>query len=148
MELRPALLAPQLDPAAVELLARLGDEIIDYLDTNKDYSLLIEQFNQITSRVYDISDFDAAAGAMDMEEFAKLALTPDPPYIADLTREEQLELIHRVAFSGCGAYEDYQTGYWYELLRRHFGMPHLPLGDCSTPEEVLQKALCYKPIAL
>ena len=85
---------------------------------------------------------------MNMEDFVKLALTPDPPCVSDMTREELLELIWRVGFSEYGLYEDHEIAYWYEMLRRNLGVPQLPIDENNTPEEVLQKALSYKPIAL
>ena len=97
MELREELMPPQLDESKVAQLAQLATEIVNYLDSGQDYSSLIENFNSLAARQYEISDFDGAAGSMRMEEFARMALTPDSPYLTDVTRHEYLEIIRRVA---------------------------------------------------
>ncbi|HVF84348.1 MAG TPA: hypothetical protein VM821_00090 [Abditibacteriaceae bacterium] len=81
---------------------------------------------------------------MDMEDFAKFALTPEAPCIADLSRVEQMELIRRVGFSKYGAYEDHEIQFCREMLHRNLGGALLDFATCAKPEEVL----AYKPIAL
>lgn len=148
MKLRPLLLPPELNQERINAVAHLADEIVGRLDSNCDFGALIDEFNLLVARPYNILDFDSAASSMSMEEFGKFALTPEAPYLADLSRQEQLELIWRVGFSEYGVYEEHELQYWSDMLHRNLGGAPLSFGSLTTPEDVLEKALNYKPIAL
>ncbi len=145
MELRPALLPPEVDEAQVAQLAQIATEVVNRMDAGLDYSELIERFNALAARPYAAGDFDGAAGSMSMDEFARQALTPEPPYLPNISREEYLELIRRV-MNGEGEYV-----FWLALLRLNLSCPPLSdyiFYDDLTPKQILEKALAYKPIAL
>ncbi len=147
MELREALLPRKLDEKQIGIVARLASKIVGQVDSGCDFSSCLSEFNLLVARPCSVEDLVGAASSMSMEEFAKFALTPDAPYIADLSRDEQLELIWRIGFSEYGVYADHELAFWVEMLRRTLGVPRLNFGTQSKPEDVLASALSYKPIA-
>ncbi len=148
MELRQVLLPPKLDEMQIESATRLARQIVAHVDSGRDFSQLMTEFNVLAARSCAVEDLVGAASSMDMKDFAKFALTPKAPYRADLSRDEQLELIWRVGFSEYDSYEDYEINFWREMLHRNLGGAPLAFGTHTNPEEVLEKALAYKPIAL
>lgn len=146
MELRKVLLPPELDADKVIHLEYLANKIINCLHSGNNHSQLLNCFNQLSVRHYNIHDFDAAFGSIGMKEFAREALMPNPVYIPDITREEYLEIIQRVASAD---YLELETTWWLELLNRN--LPHPAVSDLIyyqdlDPEEILDKALSDKSI--
>lgn len=146
MELHEVLLPPKLNVNHVTELEYLANEIINCLHSANDYRQLLNTFNQLSVRQYNIDDFGAAFGSIGMKEFARKALMPNPPHLPEITKEEYIEIIQRVASAD---YLESETTWWLELLNRN--LPHPAIFDLIyyedlEPEEILDKALSYKSI--
>ncbi|MFI6874543.1 hypothetical protein ACIBL6_13970 [Streptomyces sp. NPDC050400] len=113
----------------------------------------IRAFNDATGHAYTAFDFATSCSSRDVEEFALEAARPAFPRVADVTREELIEIVGRV-LANTAAHD-------YYLLLLEVNLPHPAVsgliyhpGDAfqgrqdATAEEIVDKALSYRPIAL
>jgi hypothetical protein len=135
-----------------------AQRIIHLLETKQPADREMEEFNRLTGKDYIDVDF-MHQGAMDLETFVDLALLPVPSKVEDITTEELIEIVTRAM-----DVETYgvETHYYMELFDIHVLMPNASSlifypdetfkgnrsDDGPTPEEIVEKALAYKPICL
>ncbi|MEW2131895.1 hypothetical protein [Streptomyces sp. NPDC005435] len=151
MDLRPELSPP---PVSRQRLAELCDDIerIAGLLLRGDESAEdeIRGFNAKTGHAYVALDFTAYEGSRSLREFASEAGRPARPRIADIVTDELVEVVRRIL---AGSPE---TGYYLRLLQAN--VPHPRVGDLifhppaglrgASPEQLVDEALGYRPIAL
>jgi len=152
MELRPILLPPSHDEAVIGYLTDLATRIVNAIDTGKDATALIDEFNAAADCAYDSENFISAVESMDLREYVIITLSL-PPSVPDITDAEYIELITRLMDADGSESEQH---FWLGLLERNLGCPlisdfiYWPEEEEGemTPEEVLRKAREYKPIAM
>ena len=153
-DLRRALMPPPLDPAKVDRLARLADEIIELINTRCEFRPSMARFNVEAGTDLTPGDFLAAAGVTETREFVKRVLTPKPERVPNITYDELLELMTRVC-EGNG--EESEIQFWIDLLQAHvpyrsvsnliywpFGCPPPDGAPTLTPKELLDAALANR----
>ena len=88
---RQTLLPPPLNPAEVERLSQLADQIVDAIDSGADPTPLVVEFNASTNQHFTAQDFLVASETMNVRTFVELAL----PVAGTkrLSNDELLELI-------------------------------------------------------
>lgn len=156
MELRAIFTPPVLDEDEVRRMTILADEIIDRVRSGRNADKLIEEYNTLTGSENTDIDFHCIPGAVDTEEQVRSDLTPPAPWVTDISREEYLEIIHRVASLSLDGEENYRNNWWLHvhwmsILDRNLTHPdisNLIFSGDNTPEEALDKMLAHKPIAL
>jgi hypothetical protein len=151
MDLRPELCPPAVEPGRMaELLAAI-EAIGAGVERGEPVDAAIAVFNTMTGREYAVDRFRACRGRRDLQDFAVEAARPAWPKIADVTRDELIEIVRRILAGG-----DDDVDYYVLLLEvnvHHPGVidlifwPPPELADAS-PEEIIDAALSYRPIAL
>lgn len=110
----------------------------------------IEAFNAMTGHGYVALDFAEYDGSRSLEEFAREAAWPALPVIADITRDELVEIVRRLLTA------DPESVYYLRLLEANMSHPRVNdlvfrpsdnLQDASA-EQIINEALEYRPIAL
>jgi hypothetical protein len=151
VDLRPELLPPPVSRQRLDELSCEIDRIADLLAVRSEAAdKAVRAFNAMTSHDYVAFDFAHYHGSSSAEEFAKEAARPARPRVADITRDELVEIVRRVLVASP------ETDYYLRLLEANVLHPavsglifHPPedLRDASA-EEIVDEALRYRPIAL
>ncbi|GAA2325795.1 hypothetical protein [Dactylosporangium salmoneum] len=150
MELRPELCPPPVAPERVAELCAAIETIEELLERGEPADAAIAAFNAGTGHGYATDDFRTYWTSRDVEDFALEAARPAFPKVADVTRDELIEIVGRIQAAG----DD--VDYYVLLLITNVPHPrvtdlifHPPaeLADAS-PEAVVDAALSYRPIAL
>lgn len=150
-KLRDVLL-PSTSPERISLIVEKIKEIAETIDSGKQADHLINKFNQLTGREYDVYSFQNYWRSESIEDFARDAAQPVPRRIADITKAELVEIVTRIVNA------DDHSKFYLELLERNLPHPRISnliywpekegLTQDSTPEEIVNKAMSYKPIQL
>lgn len=151
VDLRPELLPPPVSRQRLdELCAEVG-RIADLLETHPEAAdEAIESFNAMTRHDYLALDFAEYWGSRSLEEFATEAARPARPVVADITRDELVEIVRRLLTVSP------ESDYYLRLLQANVPHPHMidlifhppdDLQDASA-EQIVDAALKYRPIAL
>jgi hypothetical protein len=112
MNLRPELLFPPLDEARVARLARLAARIDGAHPGQWEEDL--EEFNRGAGTNLAFADFQGVYGGQDHDTWVRSVLAePFQKPIADITRDEFLELIRRVS-AALG--KEHEIAFWLGLL--------------------------------
>lgn len=119
--MRKCLEYPQIDREKLDVVKKLIDSIADH--ANGDYSQELSELNRITGKEHSILNFFEYWGWTDLDTLAEQALTPDPPCIRDLSRDE-IEAIVRILKDAIISLDDVKTEYYEELLHKS-----LPLSE-------------------
>lgn len=152
MDLRNELLPP---PVSDERLAQLRTDIerIQELIAHGapgEAEAALAAFNSETGHTLTRDDFADACGSCDVEDLARVAARPAWPRCSDVTRDELAEIVRRIMAA------DPECDYYVLLLMAnvtHPGVvglifhPPVELRD-ATPEQIVDAALAYRPIAL
>ncbi|MET9515933.1 bacteriocin immunity protein [Streptomyces sp. NPDC002994] len=151
MDLRPELLPPLVSQQRLEEMSCEIERIADLVaDSSEEAGEAIQVFNAVTGHDYVALDFAEYWGSRDLEEFAREAARPAHPRVADITREELVEIVRRLLVA------DPESDYYLQLLEanvlhpRVMGLIFRPsdnLQDASA-EAIVDEALKYRPIAL
>lgn len=152
MDLRAELLPPPVSPERLAEVAREIERIEDLAGSGGPTEEAVAAFNERTGHDYLLSDFVRYDASRDLEEFAREAARPARPRVADITREELVEIVRRVDADPAG--ED--TDYYLRLFDCNTPHPracdllfHPPAGlEDAPPERIVDAALAYRPIAL
>ena len=146
------ILLPSASPERVESILIGIKEIEENIEAGKNVEQLINQFNQLTGREYDEYYFRDYWRFENSEDFARAAAQPLPRKISDIAREELIEIIERIRNA------DRNSEFYLELLERNLPHPRISdliywprkegLADNPTSEEILNKAMNYRPIQL
>ncbi|MFB6441697.1 hypothetical protein ACFCVY_33815 [Streptomyces sp. NPDC056411] len=107
-------------------------------------------FNGVTGHAYVALDFAGYYGSRTVAEFAREAARPACPRIADITRDELIEIVSRLLVSFP------ESNHYLRLLEANVPHPRVsdlvfhPLSDFqdASAEEIVEEALRYRPIAL
>ncbi|MGQ4353051.1 bacteriocin immunity protein [Streptomyces drozdowiczii] len=151
MDLRPELLPPPVSRQRLNELCTEVERIAELLTAHPEVAGgEIEAFNAMTGQDYVALDFAEYDGSRSLEEFAREAARPARPVIADITRDELVEIVRRLL---TGSEE---SDYYLRLLEANVSHPRVSdlvfhpsdiLQDRS-PEQIVDEALKYRPIAL
>ncbi|MCG7525917.1 bacteriocin immunity protein [Streptomyces sp. OfavH-34-F] len=151
MDLRPELLPPPVSRQQLNELCTEVERIAELLTVHPEVAGgEIEAFNAMTGQDYVALDFAEYDGSRSLEEFAREAARPARPVIADITRDELVEIVRRLL---TGSEE---SDYYLRLLEANVSHPRVSdlvfhpsdiLQDPS-PEQIVDEALKYRPIAL
>ena len=117
-----------------ENVKRLIDSIAEKV--NADCSMELAELSQITGKQHNAIDFAEYWGWTDLDSLAEITLTPEPPCIRDLTRneiEEIITMIKECLMIG----EENKAEYYLELL--HKSLPLANVIDYIMSEEDITK---------
>ncbi|MEV4331920.1 hypothetical protein AB0K02_15530 [Streptomyces sp. NPDC049597] len=149
MDLRPELLPPPVSPQRLEELCREIDRISRLVtDRATDADEAIRTFNAVTGHDYTAHTFTWYWESRDLEDVAREAARPARPRVADITRDELVEIVRRILAG------DPETDYYLVLLEANVLHPRVtglifhPQDDNASAEEIIDEALKYRPIAL
>ncbi|MDC2958007.1 bacteriocin immunity protein [Streptomyces gilvifuscus] len=110
----------------------------------------IAAFNAMTGHDYTDLEFAEYYGSRSLEEFAREAARPARPVIADITREELVEIVRRLLMATP------ESDYYLRLFEANVSHPRVSdlvfhpsdaLKNASA-EQIVDEALRYRPIAL
>jgi len=149
MDLRPELLPPTVAPEFLAVLAREIDRIARLIGAG-DPDEAIAAFNDQTGHGYDVTDFAEYRSYRDVLDFAEEAARPAHPRIADITRDELVEVVRRIQN------KDPDAGYYLLLFRTNVAHPNPtdlifnPPPDLyeATAEQIVDATLAHRPIPL
>ena len=113
--MREDLNYPQIDKQKLDIVKELIDRIAE--PSNGDCSYALNELNCITGKSYSELVFVEYWGWTDLDMLAERVLTPEPPYINDLTRDEMKEIVsivQKCLMLG----EDNKADYYMELLHK------------------------------
>lgn len=153
MDLRPELLPPPVSPQRLEELCHEIDRIARLASDrseDEDADEAIRAFNTVTGHDYTAYTFTEYWRSRDLEDLAREAARPAHPRVADITRDELVEIVRRILAV------DPEIDYYLRLLEANVLHPavtdlifHPPDGlQDASAEELVDKALTYRPIAL
>lgn len=181
MNLREEWFPRWVDVEELKAIERSICEIEKLLENRNeaDAAAAIADFNARHARTYEAEDFRSRAGSMSRTEFALSAA--QPRRIADIAREELIEIVRRIqeperSLDQDWIVEDGETkrlpdsaesgdaytvepsdrlaalqSFYLELLEAQVAMPDvsdLIFWDDLEPEEIVDRALAYRPIVL
>lgn len=118
--MRKVLEFPQINENDIDKVSDLIDMIADNLD--KDCSNELKKLQNLTGKIHKIEDFAEYWGWTDLNSLARITLTPEPPYVRDLEREE-LEVIIGIIKESYINGEDAKGRYYEELLHKSMSIP-------------------------
>ncbi|GLV85945.1 hypothetical protein Slala03_56340 [Streptomyces lavendulae subsp. lavendulae] len=151
MDLRPELSPPPVGRQRLDELCAEVERIAVLLETGSEAAVgEIAAFNAATGHAYEALDFAEHEGSRSLEEFAREAARPARPVVADITRDELVEIVRRLL---TGAPErDYhlrllEANVRHPRVRGLIFDPPAHLADASA-EQLVEEALAYRPIAL
>ncbi|WP_225647299.1 hypothetical protein [Streptomyces solaniscabiei] len=151
VDLRPELLPPPVSRQRLDELCAEVERIADLLEARPEAAgQAIAAFNAMTGHDYETSDFAEYHGSRSLEEFAREAARSARPVVADITRDELVEIVRRLLM---GAPE---SDYYLRLLEANLSHPRvsdLVFHPSDAPEDasagqIVDEALKYRPIAL
>ncbi|MEV8037472.1 hypothetical protein [Streptomyces sp. NPDC086182] len=151
MDLRPELLPPPVSRQRLDELCAEVERIADLLAARPEAAgEAIAAFNAMTGHDYVALDFAEYYGSRSLEEFGREAARPARPVVADVTRDELVELVRRLLTVSP------ESDYYLRLLEANVPHPHVidlvfhPSDDLqdASAEQIVDEALKYRPIAL
>ncbi|MGW2657344.1 hypothetical protein ACWC1D_27255 [Streptomyces sp. NPDC001478] len=151
VDLRPELLPPPVSQQRLDELCAEVERIAELLETRPEVAgEAIAAFNTMTGHGYVALDFAEYHGSRSLAEFAREAARPARPTIADITRDELVEIVHRLLTAAS------ESNYYLRLLEAN--VPHPRVSDLvfhpsedlqgASAEQIVNKALKYRPIVL
>jgi hypothetical protein len=151
VDLRPELLPPPVRRQRLDELCAEVERIADLLAARPEAAgEAIAAFNAMTGHDYVALDFAEYYGSRSLEEFGREAARPARPVVADVTRDELVELVRRLLTVSP------ESDYYLRLLEANVPHPHVidlvfhPSDDLqdASAEQIVDEALKYRPIAL
>ncbi len=130
----------EIDETNIEIVSELidkaaclmeDDEYMKKEEIVKELKEIEDQLKSITSNEICITDYWRYWSAMDLEDCAKIALTPKPKK-SNLSEDKLREIIHNICE---GKYEEYEYSYYLELLEVETGLDNIT-DYIYYPEEV------------
>ncbi|MFE3764297.1 hypothetical protein ACFXPI_21360 [Streptomyces sp. NPDC059104] len=149
--MRPELLPPPVSRERLDELCAEVERIAELLVARPEVAdEAIAAFNAMTGHDYAALDFAEYDGSRSLEEFAKEAARPARPVVADITRDELVEIVRRL-LTASG-----DSDYHLRLLEANVSHPRVsdlvfhPADSLQDPcaEQIVDEALRYRPIAL
>ncbi|MFJ2774705.1 hypothetical protein [Streptomyces sp. NPDC087300] len=151
MDLRPELSPPSVSRQRLDELCSEIERIADLLASCPEAAdEAISAFNAFTGHDYEASAFTEYDGSRGLEKFAMEAARPVRPVIADMSRDELVEIVRRLLTAAP------DSDYYRRLLQANVPHPRVsdlvfhPADDLShaSAEQIVDAALRYRPIAL
>ncbi|MFB7056952.1 hypothetical protein ACFCXT_28020 [Streptomyces vinaceus] len=151
MDLRPELLPPPVSKQRLDELRAEVEQIAELLVARPEVvGEAIEAFNAMTGHEYVALDFAEYDGSRSLEEFAREAARPGRPVVADITRDELVEIVRRLMTAS------EESDHYLRLLEANVSHPRVsdlifhPSSILQDPsaEQIVDEALNYRPIAL
>lgn len=151
VDLRPELLPPPVSRQRLDELCAEVERIAELLVARPEAAgEAITTFNAMTGHDYVALDFAEYDGSRSLEEFVREAARPARPVVADVTRDELVEIVHRLLDASA------ESDYYLRLLEANVSHPQV--GDLvfypsdglqdTSAEQIVDQALKYRPIAL
>lgn len=113
--MRQELDFPQIEQSKLETVKQLIDSIVD--NVTGDYSKELVMLSNITGKEHEPMEFAEYWSWTDLDTLARIAITPVPPYINDLTKNDVTDVIAVIKESLITG-EDHRAEYYIELLHR------------------------------
>ncbi|MDQ0605827.1 hypothetical protein QF037_010260 [Streptomyces canus] len=151
MDLRPELLPPPVSRQRLDELCAEVERIAGLLETRPEVAgEAIAAFNAMTGHDYVALDFAEYDASRSLEEFAREAARPARPRVADITRDELVEIVRRLLTAAP------ESNYYRRLLEANVSHPRVsdlvfhPSDDLqgASAQQIVDEALAYRPIAL
>ncbi|MGO4461121.1 hypothetical protein AB4039_28100 [Streptomyces sp. M-16] len=151
MDLRPELSPPPVSRRLLDELCAEVERIAELLETGSEVAdEAIAAFNAKTGHDYAALDFAEYDGSRSLEEFAREAAGPARPVVADITRDELVEIVRRLLTAAP------ESDHHLRLLQANVSHPRVAglLFDPpdhlrgASAEQIVDEALKYRPIAL
>ena len=120
--MRKILEFPQIKENDIEKVSDLIDTIADNLD--QDCSEELKALQQLTGKIHTPEEFAEYWGWTDLESLARTTMTPEPPCVRDLEKDEIetiIEIIRESLIKG----EDDKGNYYAELLHKSMSIPNV-----------------------
>ncbi|MEU7278761.1 hypothetical protein AB0A69_08305 [Streptomyces sp. NPDC045431] len=151
VDLRPELSPPPVSRQRLDEVCSEIERIADLLASRREAAdEAIAAFNAMTGHDYEALDFAAYHGSRSLEEFAREAARPARPVVADISRDELVEIVRRLLMVSP------ESDFYLRLLEANVSHPRVSdlvfhpsdaLEDASA-EQIVDEALKYRPIAL
>lgn len=151
VDLRPELLPPPVSRQRLDELCSEIERIADLLASSPEAAdKAIAAFNVTTGHDYEALDCAEYHGSRSLEAFAREAARPAHPVIADISRDELVEIVRRLLMGSL------ESDYYLRLLEANVSHPRVSdllfhpsdtLEDASA-ERIVDEALKYRPIVL
>lgn len=151
VELRSELRPPPVSREQRDALGREIGVIAELLSTGAaGADGEVEAFNARTGHAYTALDFTGYGGSRSLDDFATEAARPSHPRVAEVTRDELVEVVRRILAG------DPDTDYYLRLLEANVPHPRAadlvfhpsPGEDGGSPERIVDEAMRYRPFAL
>ncbi|MGW9372239.1 hypothetical protein ACWGVR_19720 [Streptomyces xanthophaeus] len=151
MDLRPELLPPPVSQQRLNELRAEVEQIAELLVARPEMAdQAIEAFNAMTGHDYVALDFAEYEGSRSLKELSREAARPARPVVADITRDELVEIVRRLLTAST------ESDYYLRLLEANVSHPRLsdmvfhPSDSPQDPsaEQIVDEALKHRPIAL
>lgn len=151
VDLRPELAPPPVSQQRLDELCCEIERIADLVTSwSPSADEAIMAFNTKTGHDYVALDFAEYDASRSLVEFVTEAVRPTRPQVAEITRNELIEMVHRIR-TGCPA-----ADYYLRLLEAN--VPHPRVSDLifhpraelrdATAEQIVDEIMGYRPIAL
>ncbi len=118
--MRNILNYPQIDRSKIETVKILIDRIAE---GNDDSVQALHELNRITGKIHAASLFAEYWGWTDLDSLAEKAVTPEPPCVRDLTKDEITEIVS-IARNCLLSGDDNKAEYYEELLHKSLSLPN------------------------
>lgn len=118
--MRKILEFPKISENDIDKVSKVIDIIANNL--NKDCRNELDELQSLTGKPHSAKEFAEYWGWTDLDNLARIALTPEPPRVSDLDRAELeiiIEIIREALISG----EDNKAEYYTELLHKSLSIP-------------------------
>ncbi|MGW2781257.1 hypothetical protein ACWC3X_08420 [Streptomyces populi] len=151
MDLRLKLLPPPVSRQWLDELCAEVERIADLLEARPEAAgEAIAAFNAMTGHDYVALDFAEYYGSRSLEEFGREAARPARPMVADIARDELVEIVRRLLKA------DPESDCYLRLLEANVSHPRvsdlvfhrLDNLRAASAEQIVDEALKYRPIAL
>lgn len=151
VDLRPELLPPPVSRQQMDELCAEVERIAELLVARPEAAgEAITAFNAMTGHDYVPLDFAEYDRSRSLEKFAREAARPARPVVADITRDELVEIVRRLLTASA------ESDYYLRLLKANVSHPRVsdlvfhPSDDLqdASAEQIVDQALKYRPIAL
>ena len=120
--MRKILEFPQINEENIEKVPDLIDIIADNLDL--DCSEELNALQELTGKIHTPEEFAEYWGWTDLESLARTTMTPEPPCVRDLEKDE-IETIIEMIREALIKDEDDKVNYYTELLHKSMSIPNV-----------------------
>ena len=120
--MRKILEFPPINENDIDKVKKLIDIIADNLD--RDCRNELDELQSLTGKLHSVEEFAEYWGWTDLDNLARISLTPEPPCVSDLDRAE-LETIIGIIKESFISGEDNKERYYEELLHKSLSIPNV-----------------------